>query len=85
MKYETDWQQMYRDELDIVDRCWKALGITTAEQARGKTIWELIAEMKTELDARKGPTPGMVAAVLEQASNMDPTQSTGHPKTTTRP
>jgi hypothetical protein len=34
-----------REDHETVDRIWKALGITTYEQARGRAIWEIIAEL----------------------------------------
>lgn len=40
-----------RDEARaIVDRVWKALGIATYEGARGKSIWEIVAE---HIEARR--------------------------------
>jgi hypothetical protein len=41
----VDWKRRYDDEYRTVDRCWKALGITTYEQAGGKAIWEIIANL----------------------------------------
>lgn len=43
-------QAAYREEWRIVDRVWKALGITSYEQARGKEISELVAELREERD-----------------------------------
>lgn len=51
-------QSKYDEEYKIVDRCWKALGITTYEQAGGKAIHEIIAAVLAERDAaRTSATP----------------------------
>lgn len=40
-----------RDTLrKTIDRCWKALGIATYEEADGKAIWELIEVAVKEID-----------------------------------
>ena len=44
-----DLEQLYKDECAIVDRCWKALGITTYKEANGKSIYELIEENRSRL------------------------------------
>lgn len=33
-------------EIDIVNRVWTALGIETMEQANGKTVWQLVADLR---------------------------------------
>lgn len=49
-----DWKGRYEDEYAIVDRVWKALGVTFYEQAGGKSIDELIADLQRALaEARK--------------------------------
>lgn len=39
-------KSLYENERDTVDRVWKALGISTYDEAGGKAIWELVAELK---------------------------------------
>ena len=40
----TDWKARFHEEHAIVNRCWKALGISTYEGAGGKAIDEIIRE-----------------------------------------
>jgi hypothetical protein len=42
-------RQRRETETDIVDSVWRALGITTFEQANGKTISELVTELRQQL------------------------------------
>lgn len=39
-----DWMRGYERERETISRVWKALGITTFQDAIGKTIYELVAE-----------------------------------------
>lgn len=39
------------EETAIVDRTWKALGIETYEQARGKSIDQLVSDLKSAIAA----------------------------------
>ena len=39
-----DWKSRYEEEYKIVDRVWRALGINTIAEAKGKTIDELVTE-----------------------------------------
>jgi DNA-binding transcriptional regulator YiaG len=47
---ERDWKQLYEAEYAIVARVWKALGITTFEEAKGKSIDEIVVERSEKLD-----------------------------------
>jgi hypothetical protein len=38
-------------ETEIVNKVWSALGITEYHQANGKTIWELVSKLRTQLAA----------------------------------
>ena len=40
------WKAKYDEEVEIVNRCWSALGIATYESAGGKTIYEHIAALR---------------------------------------
>lgn len=44
-------RRRWREEEQIVDRVWKALGFACYQDCGGKTIWELVAELKAELDS----------------------------------
>ncbi len=44
-------ESRYRNEHAIVDRVWKALGVTTYEEAGGKEISQLVAEWKARAEA----------------------------------
>jgi hypothetical protein len=50
MSDDRDWKALYEEEYRTVDRCWKALGVTTYEQAGDKAIWEIIAEQRAALE-----------------------------------
>lgn len=43
---KDSYAALYRDEIAIVDRVWKALGITTYEEANGKEISQSVAELR---------------------------------------
>ena len=60
----------------VIDVTTQARVTSATEVSRFRTYSWLEAEA---LDLVP-PTPGMVAAVLDQTSNMDSTQNTGHPK-----
>ena len=48
-KAEADLlRRRWREEEDIVDRVWKALGCACYQDCGGKTIWELVAELKQQ-------------------------------------
>ncbi len=44
-------EQRVKEEAAIVDRVWRALGITTYEQANGKSVDELVANLKARVQA----------------------------------
>jgi flagellar motility protein MotE (MotC chaperone) len=46
-----EYKGRFEEEYKIVDRCWKALGIETFEQASGKSITEIITDLRTQLQA----------------------------------
>ena len=44
-----DFEQLYKEEQAIVDRCWQALGISTYKEAKGKSIYEIIEDNRAKL------------------------------------
>lgn len=53
----------YQEEYKIVDRCWKALGITTYEGANGKAIQEIITEQRGRMEAAETKVRELEAAL----------------------
>jgi hypothetical protein len=51
LAHDADLRRQLADETAIVDRVWKALGITTYEQAGGKANHELVADLAAKLEA----------------------------------
>lgn len=50
-EHQEDWQRRYLTASLIVDEVWAALGISTVEQAQGKHVATLVAELRKELAA----------------------------------
>jgi hypothetical protein len=44
------WKRKYEEERAIVDRIWKILGNPTYEQLGGKSIYELVEELKARAE-----------------------------------
>jgi uncharacterized membrane-anchored protein YjiN (DUF445 family) len=44
-------QKDYEEEKEIVNRIWKAFGVSTYEQAGGKSIYELVEALRTDAEA----------------------------------
>ena len=47
----VELEQNLQKEIAIVDRVWSALGCTVFEDAKGKTIWDLVRENRARLAA----------------------------------
>lgn len=45
------YKRLYEEEYTIVARCWEALGISSYVGANGKSIYELIADLKAKADS----------------------------------
>lgn len=45
------WEKRHKEEWDTVDRVWKAMGITTYEQAKPLAVFEHVAKLKLEHSA----------------------------------
>lgn len=45
------WERKYYEEVDIVNRCWAALGISSYVGANGKSIYEHIEALKAKAEA----------------------------------
>lgn len=63
---DVNWRRRYEDEYAIVDRCWKALGITTYQDAEGRAIHEIIADY-IEAHAKKCDEVAVLQARLATA------------------
>jgi hypothetical protein len=59
------------EEKAIVDRVWKALGVTTYADAKGKAIDELVSELKAERDALAGRVAELEAVITFALENGD--------------
>lgn len=45
----ADCRERLREETNTVSRVWEALRISTFAEANGKTVWELVAELRPRL------------------------------------
>lgn len=73
-----DWKSRYEAEYAIVDRCWKALGIMSFEQAGGKALFEIIADnhariatLEAELAEAKADYQGLLNADRQHETYLD--------------
>lgn len=68
------WKRKYEEECEIVDRCWRALGIYTYDQAgRGsKTIYDHILTLKARADAADALALPEAAQWIDAAENKPP-------------
>lgn len=58
------WRDKYKEEYRIVDRVWKALGITSYYHAQPNAIWEHVSKLNSTLATYK-------AAVVEAREALD--------------
>lgn len=63
----TQLRRDYRDEIAIVDRIWRVLGIATYEQAGGREISEIVAGWKARAEAAEA----RLAAVERERDKAD--------------
>lgn len=56
--------QRYNEEYLAVDRVWKALGITTYEEAHGKEISEHVGDLRTRAEAAERERDALREALL---------------------
>lgn len=66
---EHDWKARYEEEYRTVDRVWRALGISRFEQARGKAIFEIVADQRKALE-RIATGDGYYGAQARQYKNI---------------
>jgi hypothetical protein len=59
-------KEMHISEYKTIDRIWKAMGIATYEEAQGKTIFELVAELKTRAEAAESTLATYRADAVEE-------------------
>ena len=71
-----DWKRRYEDEEKIVSRVWEALGCKTYEDAKGRTIWELVAAAQSRITELEG-----ALREIEQRANESSNEPLGERET----
>lgn len=46
-----DWEALYKEEYEIVDRIWKMFGSPSYQQLNGRDIYALITKLQADRDA----------------------------------
>jgi hypothetical protein len=68
----TRLRSSHAEEFAIVDRCWKALGIETYEQARGLSIDQIIRDLKSSHADLLGACESILYAVSDDRDETEP-------------
>lgn len=71
-------ESLYAEEYETIVRVWKALGISSYEQAKGKAIFEIVAELQETLAALRAENERQERRIKDMEFGLDglPSSST---------